>query len=59
MTHPFVLLLLDFVHIGGHDYPIVLFGHNATEVANHDILPMYPIVYHDYKTCCMAILVNV
>jgi hypothetical protein len=49
MTHAFVLLQLDLVHIGGHDYPIVLFGHNATEVANQALLPMCPIVYPDYR----------
>jgi hypothetical protein len=29
--------------------PLVLFGDNAIEVANHAILPMCPIVYHGYR----------
>ena len=48
MTHAFVLLPLDFVPIvGGHDYPEVLFGDNATEVANNAILIICPIVSHE------------
>ena len=34
VMHANVLLLLDFVYPGGHISPQVLFGDNATEVAN-------------------------
>ena len=46
VMHATVLLLLDFVYPGGH-IPPVLFGDNATEVANNAALPMCPVVYHD------------
>jgi hypothetical protein len=48
VTHYIFLLLLHFVHVGGHDSFLVIFGVNATEVANLSILLMSPLVYHDY-----------
>jgi hypothetical protein len=47
IMHATVLLLMAFVYPGGHISPQVLFGDNATEVANNAALPMCPVVYHD------------
>jgi hypothetical protein len=48
--HATVLLLLDFVHLGGHNNsPKEVFGDYTTEVSNNAMIIIDPVVFCNYR----------